>query len=267
MLDRFGKKLNLAGKKLFLLDQDGTIYNGGSLFDATPGFLSKIKALGGTYIFVTNNSSKSVDDYVKKLSSMGIVCDRKDFFTSSQATALYLNAHYPGKKVFCVGTQSFMEELIREGIALCDSDSAEVALMGYDTELTYLKLIQLCELLTKKDVPYIATNPDWVCPVDFGYVPDCGSFAFMVEKATGKTPFFIGKPRPAMIEIVMQKLGFKKEETVVIGDRLYTDIQSAINAGVTSVCVLSGESTLEDVVHGAIKPDYTVDSIQDLFNK
>ncbi len=267
MLDRFGKKLNLSGKKLFLLDQDGTIYNDGSLFDVTPDFLRQIKALGGTYIFITNNSSKSVDDYVKKLLDMGISCTRDDFFTSSQATALYLHAHYPGKKVFCVGTKSLLSELKKEGILLTDHRSAEVALMGYDTELTYTKLMDLCELLTKKDVPYIATNPDWVCPVDFGFAPDCGSFAFMIEKATGKTPFFIGKPRPAMIDIVMSKRGYQKEETVVVGDRLYTDIQSAINAGVTSICVLSGEATLKDIMEGNIKPDYTLDSIGDIFKK
>ncbi len=267
MLDRFGKKLNLSGKKLFLLDQDGTIYNDGSLFDVTPDFLRQIKALGGTYIFITNNSSKSVDDYVKKLLDMGISCTRDDFFTSSQATALYLHAHYPGKKVFCVGTKSLLSELKKEGILLTDHRSAEVALMGYDTELTYTKLMDLCELLTKKDVPYIATNPDWVCPVDFGFAPDCGSFAFMIEKATGKTPFFIGKPRPAMIDIVMSKRGYRKEETVVVGDRLYTDIQSAINAGVTSICVLSGEATLKDILEGNIKPDYTLDSIGDIFKK
>lgn len=267
MLDRFSKKLNLSGKRLFLLDQDGTIYNDGSLFDETPAFLKHIKDLGGTYVFITNNSSKSVDDYVRKLSNMGVRCTRDDFFTSSQATALYLHAHYPGKKVFCVGTKSLLEELQREGILLSDHHSAEVALMGYDTELTYQKLMDLSELLTKKDVPYIATNPDWVCPVEFGFAPDCGSFAFMIEKATGKTPYFIGKPRPAMIEIVMEKLGYKKDETVVIGDRLYTDIQSAINAGVTSICVLSGEATLKDIVDGPIKPDYTLDSIGDIFKK
>jgi len=265
MLDRFQKKLNITGKKLFLLDQDGTLYNDGSLFDATPGFLKKIKDLGGRYVFITNNSSKSVDDYVRKMNRMGIACDREDFFTSSQATAIYLHAHYPGKKVYCVGTQSLKTELKAAGIELSDSEHAEVALMGYDTELTYQKLMELCRLLTKTDVPYIATNPDWVCPVDFGFAPDCGSFAFMIEKATGKTPFFIGKPRPAMIELVMQKFGYKKEETVVVGDRLYTDIQSALNAGVTSICVLSGEAKLQDIISGDIKPDYTLDSIADIF--
>lgn len=265
MIDRFGKKLHITDKKLFLLDQDGTIYNDGSLFDATPGFLKHIQTLGGRYIFITNNSSKSVDDYVRKLSAMGIACTREDFFTSAQATALYLQAHYPGKKVFCVGTKSLQEELKSASIELSDSDHAEVALMGYDTELTYQKLMDLSRLLTQKDVPYIATNPDWVCPVDFGYAPDCGSFAFMIEKATGKMPYFIGKPRPAMIELVMEKYGYQKADTVVIGDRLYTDIQSAINAGVTSICVLSGEAKLDDIVSGNIKPDYTLDSIGDIF--
>lgn len=268
MKDVFGKNIKeLQSKKLYLLDQDGTLYNGGSLFGETPAFLAEIKKRDARYVFITNNSSKSVADYVKRMTSMGITAEERDFFTSSQATAIYLNETYPGKKVYCVGTTSLLSELKDAGIPLVSPHEAEIALIGYDTELNYQKLHDICELLTLKDVPFIATNPDWVCPIDFGYVPDCGSFCFMITKATGKEPFYIGKPRPAMIDIIMKKLGIAKEDTVVIGDRLYTDVLSAINAHVTSVCVLSGEAKLSDVTNGLIKPDYTLNSIGDIFKK
>lgn len=267
MKDFFGKDTTvLSSKKLFLLDQDGTIYNDGSLFADTPEFLDRIKSNGGKYIFITNNSSKSVADYVKKLLKMGIKSDENDFFTSSQATAIYLNANYPGSNVFCIGTASLKAELQKAGIMLAKNHmKANVALIGYDTELNYQKIHDICELLTKKDVPYIATNPDWVCPINFGYVPDCGSFCFMIEKATGKMPFFIGKPRKEMIEIIINKLGYSKNDAVVVGDRLYTDIASAANAQVTSVCVLTGEATLKDIAESDVKPDFTFSRIGDIF--
>ena len=142
-------------------------------------------------------------------------------------------------------------------------ENIDVVLLGFDTELTSEKLRNTCEVLLQ-DVEYIATNPDLVCPVSFGYVPDCGSMATMIKNATGKYPKFIGKPEPTMINFVMNKYGFKKEETLVIGDRLYTDIMSAINAGVTSLCVLSGEATVNDITNGNIKPTFTLNHIKEL---
>lgn len=198
---------------------------------------------------------------------MGITTDESEFFTSSQATAIYLNDHYPGKKVYCVGTLSLRNELKAAGIKLVNHHLADIALIGYDTELNYHKLHNICELLTLRNVPFIATNPDWVCPTNFGYVPDCGSFCFMITKATGKEPYYIGKPRPEMIEIIMKKFGVSKQDTVVIGDRLYTDILSGINAQVSTVCVLSGEAKIEDITKGDIKPDYTLKSIGEIFKK
>ena len=124
----------------------------------------------------------------------------------------------------------------------------------------------MCEILTTSDVVYIATNPDWTCPTEYGYVPDCGSFADIIHRATGKKPYFIGKPRPDMIYLAMDKFGYSKNDTVMIGDRIYTDIASGVNAGIDSVLVLSGESTLSDVKNSEIKPTYIFDSISDILN-
>lgn len=266
MIDIFGKNLDsLMDKKLWLFDMDGTIYSEDSIFDGTLELLDKISANGAKYIFITNNSSKSVYDYVEKVTKMGIKADKENFFTSSQATILMLKEKHNGAKVFCMGTKSLIRELQEAGITITEDvePDIDVILMGFDTELTSQKLRNICENLLK-EVPYYATNPDLVCPVSFGYVPDCGSVAIMLKNATGKTPVFIGKPEPTMINIARQKFGCSKEETVVVGDRLYTDIASGVNAEVDTICVLSGEATLDDVKNSPVKPEYVINSVKDL---
>ena len=148
-----------------------------------------------------------------------------------------------------------------------DISKTECIVMGFDTELTFQKLHDVSYLLlTQPELPYIATNPDWVCPTSFGYVPDCGSFAEMLRHATGKTPTFIGKPMPEMIYLAMEKFGYTKDETVIVGDRIYTDIASGFNAGVDTVLVLSGESTREDAAASEKKPTYILENIRELYN-
>lgn len=266
-VDLFKKDTSLLkSKKLFLLDMDGTIYNEDTLFDGTHEFLYQIVRRGGRYVFITNNSSKSVDDYVLKLRKMGIETNKENFFTSTQAATLLLKSKYPDILVYCQGTHSMITELKNSGIQVIeDVDSnAGLILVGFDTELTGQKLRNTCEML-QKDIPFYATNPDIVCPVSFGYIPDCGSMCQMFKSATGRMPIFIGKPEPTMLQIVMDKFGYSKEDTVVIGDRLYTDIASGSNAGVDTVCVLSGESTEEDILKSSIKPTWTLKSINNIY--
>ncbi|MDR0958041.1 MAG: haloacid dehalogenase, partial [Clostridiales bacterium] len=198
--------MNLKNKKLWLFDMDGTIYKDSTLFDGTLPLLSKIKSIGGQAVFVTNNSSLSAKDYVEKLIRLGIDCTENDIFSSTHATALYINENFPKKRVFCVGTASMVQELKKFDVnAVTDTDGAEIVLLGFDTELTHKKLRDACVLLTG-DIPYIATNPDYVCPTSFGSVPDCGSIAVMLEYAVKKKPLFIGKPSPVLIELAMKKL-------------------------------------------------------------
>lgn len=264
MIDYFGKNTDeLKSKKLFLIDMDGTIYRENRLFEGVKELLDKINTEGGRYIFLTNNSSKSVMEYVEKIRNMGIYVKQEDIYISSQATVLYLNKFHQGKKVYCQGTRSLVKVLEDGGIDVVEDvcDDVAVVVVGNDTELTSQKLRNTCELLGR-DVDYIATNPDVVCPVSFGYIPDCGSICGMIKNATGREPLYIGKPQPTMIDIVREKLEYSKEETIIIGDRLYTDITSGINAGITTVCVLTGDTTLEDIMSSNIKPDYTFNNIK-----
>jgi len=247
--------------KLFLFDMDGTLYLGNRLYDFTKELLEKINKSGRKYMFMTNNSSKSVEDYIIKLSNMGIKAQTSDFITSSQATAHYLKQHYPGAILYVCGTESLKQELRREGFTVSERlEIVNCIVMGFDTELTFRKLENVCRLLCEKDIPYIATNGDYVCPTEFGSVPDCGSVCDMIYNATGKRPVVIGKPSSLMPELAMEQTGISKEHTAVIGDRIYTDIKSGINAGVLSILVLSGETT-RDILDASIdKPDLVMDN-------
>ena len=261
--------MELYDKKFFLLDMDGTIYLDNDLFDGTLDFLEAVKNKGGKYLFVTNNSSKSTDAYVEKLGRIGIKASEDDFLTSTDATCLYLNNNYPGKKFYVFGTRSFESQLKASGIITTTDIEDDIfgIVMGNDTELTFKKLDDTCKLLTERELVYIATNPDWVCPTAYGYVPDCGAVSEMIKRATGKLPHFIGKPRPEMLLLAMMKHGYSKAETLMVGDRVYTDIASGFNAGVDTVLVLSGEGTVEDVKTSETKPTYIMNNIRELYNK
>jgi phosphoglycolate/pyridoxal phosphate phosphatase family enzyme len=251
--------------RLFLLDLDGTVYLGDRLIAGATEFIGRLRQKNIPYVFLTNNSSKSADDYVKKINRIGIPATRDNVFTSGQAAGVWLTAKKRAPRVFVLGTRALAQELARYGCrAGGRKGKIDFVVAGFDTELDYKKLMTACELLDK-GVPFIATNPDWVCPIDGGrYIPDCGSMCFMIEKATGRKPYVIGKPRPDMVRLMCGKFGVAPRRTAVIGDRLYTDIAVGKNAGALSICVLSGESTTADIKRSEVKPDIVLRSIDDL---
>ena len=258
---------NLKDKRLFLLDMDGTIYLDDDLFDGTLDFLDYVKKIGGRYIFLTNNSSKGVDKYIEKLAKLGISSTKEDFLTSTDATVLYLkDKNY--NKIYAFGTESFKDQLRNSGFNITDKleDGIDCLCISNDTELTFQKLEDACILLGK-GVDYIATNPDWVCPTWYGYVPDCGSFAQILETATKRKPKFIGKPEPDMALLAMEATGFSKEETALMGDRLYTDIACGVNAGISTIFVLSCEGTMEDVKSSEKKPEFIFKNLREIYNE
>lgn len=253
-------------KKLFLLDMDGTLYLGDRVFDHCLDFLRAIRRQGGRYLYLTNNSSKSVDKYVEKMERLHIPAAAEDFFTSTDAACAYLREHYHGRKIYALGTASFRQQLQGAGFPVTDrlEDDVDCLLMGFDTELTFQKLEDACILLGR-GVEYLATNPDWVCPTEYGYVPDCGSISQILCNATGRKPFFIGKPEPAIARLAMEKLGCPPADTVLIGDRIYTDIACGVNAGIDTVLVFSGETTRQDWAKSEIKPTYTCQDIGEIY--
>ena len=257
--------MKLSQKKLFLMDMDGTLYLGTRLFEATIPFLDHIRNAGGRVMFLTNNSSKSVEKYVEKLTSFGISSASEDFFTSADATALHLKKNHPSDKIYAAGTASFREQLSACGLNITDKleDDVSCLVCGFDTELTFSKLEDCCKLLGR-GVDFVATNPDWVCPTEYGYVPDCGSVCEMLFRATGRRPLFIGKPRPEMALYAIEKAGISKDEAIMVGDRIYTDIKCGLNAGISTALVLSGESTRQTLEQSEEKPEYVFEDISAL---
>lgn len=252
----------LSRKRLFLLDMDGTIYLDNDLFPGTIPFLTHVREIGGRYLFLTNNSSRSVSAYVEKLGRLGINATAEDFLTSVNALVADLKAHPPYHLCYAFGTESFRTQLREAGIPVTDKleDGIDCLLIAFDTELNFQKLEDACILLNR-GVDFIATNPDWVCPTWYGSVPDCGSVCEMLYRATGRRPRVIGKPQPEMVKLAIAATGATPEETIVVGDRLYTDIACGVNAGVDTAFVLSGEGTMDDLAASDVKPAWVFDDI------
>lgn len=256
-------KQKLQSIKLFLLDMDGTIYLDDELFDGSLDFINTLIENNIPYIFLTNNSSKNINEYVSKLNRLNITASSENIFTSGNATGMYLNEKYPGKKVFLVGTNSLYDQL-KEYNIIFDDINPDIVVVGFDRELNYKKLEKACEFIDNGAI-FLATNCDLVCPIkNHRYIPDCGSMCQMITNATGKTPTYIGKPSPEMIYILSNKLNIPTQSIAMIGDRVYTDITAGYNANTYTICVLSGESTMETINNSTIKPDLIVNSVKDL---
>lgn len=252
---------------LYLLDMDGTVNLGYDPIDGAKEFLETLLAQGKKFIFVTNNSSKSKSDYVEKMRSLGFPCEDENVFTSGMAAGLFLEEYKKGSKVYVCGTKSLKAELKNYDVDMDESgENADTVLLGYDTELDYKKIRTVCDLLDA-GADYYATNIDMVCPIEGGrYLPDCGSFADMFEQAVKRRPRFLGKPDRTMIDIIAKAEGVPYENIAMVGDRIYTDVKTGINAGVTSILVLSGETTMEDYKKSDVKPDYILDSVKDILD-
>ena len=253
----------LAEKKLFLLDMDGTIYLGDRLFDGAAEFLRRVRARGGRYVFLTNNSSRGTDAYIEKLARMGIAAQPEDFLTSADATIAYLKKTYRDALYYVCGTQSLKSQLRAAGLRVTDTltDGIDVLLLGYDTELTYQKLEDCCILLGR-GVDYIATHPDLVCPTSYGCAPDCGSVIAMLDTACHRRPKVIGKPQPEMVTLALERFACAPKDACLIGDRVYTDIACGKNAGIDTVFVLSGEGVEADREKYGVQPTWTLPNIR-----
>ena len=261
----------LINTRLFLLDMDGTLYLGDDVFDGAVDFIHSISETGRNYIYLTNNSSRAGVDYITRLRKLGFPCEAENVFTSGMATGEYLNQNYPGAKVYLAGTKAFYRELQSYGIDLVndenghtDVDTVDVVVQGFDTELVYEKLDLACHFL-RRGAKFIAANPDWVCPMPADEVlPDCGSICALLTAASGVKPEYIGKPNRNMIDVVSKMTGVPNENICAVGDRLYTDIAVAANAGSVSVCVLSGESSEQDIAESDVKPDYVLKDVAEI---
>jgi phosphoglycolate/pyridoxal phosphate phosphatase family enzyme len=257
---------------LFLLDLDGTVYLGERVFEGAREFIKLLNKIQKDFLFLTNNSSKSSEEYYSKLLNMGFEITKENVFTSGQAMGIYIKTIHKKEKpprVYVVGTTSLKRELKSMGIVVVDSPNYNIdyLVVGFDTTLTYKKLLDACELI-RRGVPFLATNPDLVCPLDGGrYIPDCGSICIMLENATKKKPVFVGKPSSIMVDIISNLKKVEKSRIAMIGDRLYTDMKMAKDSGMVAALVLSGETKMEDVEASTLKPDLIYGSIKDMYEE
>lgn len=254
--------------RCWLLDMDGTVTMGEEVLPGAAAFFNNIRH--NEYIFVTNNSSHSADHYLQRLGRLGIAAERSQLLTSTDALAVWLKKiGPPGRRpvVYPVGTPDFESDLSAAGIDLTHQRQQPIdyVVLGFDTTLVYEKLDIACDYI-RSGVPYLAANPDRVCPLADGKVlPDCGALIAFMETCTGQAPMrILGKPDPAMAEMIIADRHYQPEEMAMVGDRLYTDIEFARRAGIISVAVLSGETTREEIAGSDIKPDFIFRDIGEL---
>ncbi|WP_426350006.1 HAD-IIA family hydrolase [Alloiococcus sp. CFN-8] len=257
---------NLNKIKCFLLDMDGTIYLGGRLIPGALEFLDILKNQEKRYIFLTNNSSKGKDAYIKKLSGLGIEVGKDMVYSSGDATIYYINNIKPGARIFLLGTPTLEEDFRSAGFEIVKERDREIdfVVLGFDTTLTYEKIWIACDYI-KAGATYIATHGDIVCPLeDNKTMPDVGAMIEMIKAATGQAPKIMGKPEEPIIEAITEKYSLKREEIAMVGDRLYTDIKMGEVAGITSILVYSGETTEELYSSSDIRASYEFPSVKEL---
>lgn len=262
-------KERLAGIKHVALDMDGTIYLSNTLFPFTIPFLSRLDSMGISYSFLTNNPSKSLDDYMAKLHKMGIPAETEQMYTTTIAMIDYIKSHYPeAKRLFLLGTPSMISQFEAAGFVSTTDDPDDVPdiiVASFDMTLQYSRLCRAAWWISQ-GLPYLATNPDKVCPTDQKTIlVDCGSICKCLESATGRKPdVTLGKPDPNMLLGILQQKGLEPSQIAMVGDRIYTDIAMAQNAGAFGVLVLSGETTIEVANSAPNPPDLICRNIEEL---
>lgn len=254
--------VKLQDKKLFVLDMDGTFYLGNRVLEGSLEFIEKLRSKNKEFMFFTNNASKTASFYIHKLSKMGLDITEKNIKTAGDVTAQYLLSNYKDKRIYLVATDMLKEEYISKGINVVKEDP-DIVTVSFDMTLTYEKLRKACTYI-RRGALFIATHMDINCPTEDGFIPDCGAICELITKSTGVRPRFLGKPFKETVDMIEEISGIDKEHTVIIGDRLYTDIATGFNNNVTSVLVLSGETSKEDLRDSKIKPDFVFETLKDM---
>jgi glycerol-1-phosphate dehydrogenase [NAD(P)+] len=272
-LEDFAKRVSLffsanslSGIKCFVLDMDGTIYLGDKLFSYTLDFLSHLEKTGKDYIFFTNNSSQNSVYYINKLKKMGIPITADKLYMSTHVLLDYLKKpeNNTGKNVFVAGTKALKDDFKAAGYILTETNP-DFIVLGFDTDMDYNRLTKLCDFV-RAELPYYGVHTDYNCPVESGFIPDCGSLAAAVTAATGITPDFYGKPSRHTLDYIIEKTGYQEHELCFIGDRLYTDIAIATGTKARSVLVLSGETKRDSLIGSNYVPDLIVKDLNEIID-
>ena len=255
--------MNIQDVRCFLLDMDGTFYLGENLIPGSLDFIRRVEETGRDFLFLTNNSSHNADFYVQRLKRMGLNVGREKVLTSGEATAAVLKEKYPGKRAFVLGNEFLLEEMREAGVTV-DQTAPEIVVVGYDTTLDYQKMTAVCDFV-RAGLPYIATHPDFNCPTETGFAPDIGAIMAFIEASTGRrADLVVGKPHTGIVQAALRRTGLKVGQLAMVGDRLYTDIETGLKSGMLSILVMSGETTPEMLAAYPNKPDLVFDRLAEM---
>ena len=253
----------LSNIQLFVLDMDGTFYLGDQILEGSLEFLKKVEETGRKFIFFTNNSSKTGEDYIRKLKKMDCEITKNQIMTSGDVTIAYLQTYYPDKKVYLMGMDTVKREFIDNGIHLVEDEQPDVVVIAFDMSLTYQSLEKACTYIRNGAV-FLATHLDINCPTEDGFIPDCGAMCSAISLSTGKKPKYLGKPFPETMEMILKNTGYTKDQIAMVGDRLYTDVATGVNNNSNGILVLSGETKQEDLKSSDIIPTAVYGSLKDM---
>lgn len=255
----------LKQTQAFLIDLDGTLYRGKEVIPDAPDFIRWLEETGRKYLYVTNNSTRTPEQVAAHLQSFGIPAEAQHVLTTSQTAAKYIQADTHGRsgvKAYILGETGLQRALEDVGVTIT-AEGAEYVVQGMDRALTYDKL-KTASLLIQGGATFITTNIDKMLPTEEGFLPGSGSLMIALQTASGKDPIVMGKPEARMIEVALEQLGVSKEQAVVVGDNLETDILAGFQAGVRTALVLSGYSKREQVEAAKGKPTVIFESLTEL---
>ncbi len=253
----------LEGIKLFVLDMDGTVFLGNHAIEGAFDFIHKVESSPDRdYIFFTNNASKASSAYVKKLHDLGLDVSQNRILTSGDVCAQFIKMNYPGGRVYLNGTSILKESWNEKGLHLVQNNP-DVCVQSFDTSLTYRKLERICTFV-RNGVPFLATHMDINCPMEKGFIPDCGAICSLITASTGIHPRFFGKPWKETVEMITEITGVCVSEMAFTGDRIYTDVATGVNNGAKGFLVLTGESTMRTVQESDIIPTGVFDSLGEM---
>jgi NagD protein len=252
----------IKSKKAFISDMDGVIYHGNKLLPGVPEFVDWLKKEGKKFLFLTNSSERTPKELQEKMSRLGIDLEDHVFYTSALATANFLASQKPRGTAYIIGEAGLINALYNAGYTM-NNYNPDYVVVGDTRGYSFEKIEQAVNLVLK-GAKLIGTNPDLTGPVEGGIVPATKALISPIELATGRSAYFVGKPNPLMMRIALKKIGCSTEETIIIGDRMDTDIIAGIESEIDTLLVLSGISTLKTVDKFPYKPSYILEGVSDL---
>lgn len=245
----------------YLIDLDGTMYNGGTVIEGAIDFIDRLNKADIPYVFLTNNATKTQTEAAQKLIDMGFDIHPKTLYTSAMATAAYLKTRSPGASVHVIGTDGLASTLEKAGCVITDEDP-DFVVMGLDTKLTYEKLAHGARLIFA-GAEFISTNPDRKFPSDEGFLPGNGSLVSVLASTTDVEPIVIGKPEGIILEAAVEALGLSKDKVLLVGDNYDTDIRTGLDNGVATLHVNTGVTSREQVKAQEKQPEHMIDQLSE----